>query len=94
MDRRVARDGIVATGAAEENGTFNADTIDVEDAQPQQTMTTPKLPPRAVVEHHRFDFWPPRFGATSAMRATDESDVMAEFMNRAGLRSSVWIMCS
>jgi len=60
VDGRVKRDGIVAAGEAEENGTFNADTVDVEDSQPQQTMTTPELPPRAVVEEHRIDHWPPR----------------------------------
>ena len=49
----------MAAGEAEESG-FNADTVDVEDAQPQQTMTTPELPPRAVVEEHRIDHWPPR----------------------------------
>ena len=30
----------------------------------------------------------PGLGATSAMRATDVSDVMAEFLSRTGLRSS------
>ena len=75
-------------------GHFHADTIDVEDAQPQQTMTTPELPPRAVVEQHRIDHWPPGLGATGAMRAMDESDVIAEFLSRTGLRSSVWIMRS
>ena len=44
----------------EENGTFHADNIHVEDSQPQQTMITPELPPRAVVEEHRIDHWPPR----------------------------------
>ena len=77
VDRRLRRDGIVAAGEAEENGTFNADTVDVEDAQPQQTITTPELPPRAIVEEHRIEHWPPDHGAMSAMKAMDESDVMA-----------------
>ena len=47
----------MAAGEAEENGTFHADNVDVEDSQPQQTMTTPELPPRAVVEEHRIDHW-------------------------------------
>ena len=44
---------------AEESGMFNADTVDVEDAQPQQTTTTPEPPPRAVVEDNRIDHWHP-----------------------------------
>ena len=50
----------MAAGEAEENGTFHADNVDVEDSQPQQTMNTPELPRRAVVEEHRIDHWPPR----------------------------------
>ena len=50
----------MAAGEAEENGTFHADNVHVEDPQPRQTMTTPEFPPRAVVEEHRIDHWPPR----------------------------------
>ena len=32
VDGRLRRDGIVAAGEAEEYGTLNADTVDVEDA--------------------------------------------------------------
>ena len=60
MDRRAARDGIVAAGQAEEKGTLHADNVDVEDSQPQQTMTTPELPPRAIVEGHMIYHCPPR----------------------------------
>ena len=51
-------DGIAAVGEAEEPGAFDADTLDVDDAQPQQTMTTPELPPQAFVDQHRIDHWP------------------------------------
>ena len=60
VDKRVERDGIVAAGEAEETGTFHADSPDVEDSQPQQTMTTPELPSPAVVEEHGIDHCPPR----------------------------------
>ena len=33
---------------------------DAEDAQPQQSMKTPELPSRAMIEEHRIDHWPPR----------------------------------
>ena len=59
----VVADGIVAAGETErvqESGEFNAESLDVEDAQPQQVMPTPDLPSRAVVEQHRNDHWPPR----------------------------------
>ena len=60
-------DGVVAAGEAKElvppeqdSGAFDADALDAEDAQPQQGMPTPELPPRAVVEQHRIEHWPPR----------------------------------
>ena len=34
--------------------------FDAEDVQPQQSLKTPLLPPRAVIEEHRIDHWPPR----------------------------------
>ena len=60
-------DGVVAAGEAkqrvppeQDSGAFNADALDAEDAQPQQGMPTPELPPRAVVDKHCIDHWPPR----------------------------------
>ena len=34
--------------------------VDAEDAQPQQSLRTPELPSRAMIEEHRIDHWPPR----------------------------------
>jgi hypothetical protein len=51
-------DGVVAAGEVEESPEIEADTN--EDVQPQQTMPTPDLPSRAVIEEHRIDHWPPR----------------------------------
>ena len=59
----VVADGTIAAGESErvqESIEFNAEPLDVEDAQPQQVMPTPDLPSRAVVEEHRIDHWPPR----------------------------------
>ena len=41
-------------------GELAEDTFDAEDVQPQQTLTTPELPSRAVIEEHRIDHWPYR----------------------------------
>ena len=53
-------DGVIAVGEVEESKEIEAETIDVEDVQPQQIMPTPDLPSRAVIEEHRIDHWPPR----------------------------------
>ena len=37
-----------------------ATEVEVEDAQPQQSLKTPELPSRAMIEEHRIDHWPPR----------------------------------
>ena len=41
-------------------GELEGETFDAEDVQPQQTLTTPELPSRAVIEEHRIDHWPYR----------------------------------
>ena len=50
----------IVAGEVEESKEIEAETIDVEDVQPQLTMPTPDLPSRPVIEDHRIDHWPPR----------------------------------
>ena len=53
-------DGMIVAGEVEESKEIEAETIDIEDVQPQQIMPTPDLPSRAVIEEHRIDHCPPR----------------------------------
>ena len=53
-------DGVIVAGEVEESKEIEAESIDVEDAQPQQIMPTPDLPSRAVIDEHCIDHWPPR----------------------------------
>ena len=54
------RDGTIAAGEIDESKEIDADADDVEDAQPNQVMPTPDVPPRAVIDEHRIDRWPLR----------------------------------
>ena len=55
--------------------------VDAEDAQPQQSLQTPELPSRAMIEEHRIDHWPRARGATSAMKDKDARGVMVRWMS-------------
>ena len=56
--------------------------IEAEDVQPQQTMSTPQLPPRAVIENHRIDHCPYDHGATSALRVSVVNELTAKLTTR------------
>ena len=71
-------DGVIVAGEVEESKEIEAETIDIEDVQPQQIMPTPDLPSRAVIEEHRIDHWPRGPGVTNAMKAIDENVDMAK----------------
>ena len=59
--------------------------IEAEDVQPQQTLSTPQLPPRAVIEDHRSDHAPTGHGATSASKDFVADGLTAMSTTRIGL---------
>ena len=69
---------MIVAGEVEESKEIEAETIDIEDVQPQQIMPTPDSPSRTVIEEHRIDHWPRAPGVTNAMKAMDGNADMAK----------------
>ena len=66
-------DGAAMAGEEEE-------IIDVEDVQPLQTLTTPDLPSRAIVEAHRIDHWPYRSWCSESVEGFDNEPAIVNLL--------------